>query len=164
MNLPAGVFEYNNFIDEEDRKVLLEYVNFYDKWLDKSQIDYWADKRMEFVDEIAKKILLKIENKLINLLKEKNLFPTNPTIHRMYSGVGMDEHTDNEYVKENIYGFVLYLNDNFNGGELVYTEHNYVYKPKAGTLMMHPCSMKHMVNNVLEWPTRYTILAFARKE
>ena len=70
MSLPVGVFEYNNFIDEEDRKILLEYVNFYDKWLDKSQIDYWADKRMEFVDEIAKKILLKIENKFIKLTKK----------------------------------------------------------------------------------------------
>jgi len=162
MNLPAGVFEYNNFIDEEDRKLLLEYVKFSDKWPNKNKIDFWEDKRLEIVDGVAEKILLKIRKKLIDLLKEEKLISNTPVIHRMYSGVGMGEHTDNQDIEENIYGFVYYINDDFNGGELVYTEYDYVYKPKAGTLIMHPCSIKHMVKDVLDGPTRYTVLAFGK--
>ena len=66
MNLPTGVFEYNNFIDEEDRKLLLEYVKFSDKWPNKNKIDFWEDKRLEIVDGVAEKILLKIRKKYKN--------------------------------------------------------------------------------------------------
>lgn len=60
------------------------------------------------------------------------------------SGKGMGSHIDNDY-DENSENFeaptistVLYLNDNYNGGELYFREQNIAIKPKAGSLLIFP--------------------------
>lgn len=46
------------------------------------------------------------------------------------------------------YGFVIYFNDNYDGGELHYLEDDVVYKPKAGDLVVHDARKVHGVFKV----------------
>lgn len=57
------------------------------------------------------------------------------------------------------YSAVMYLNDNFDGGELVFPNINYTYKPKAGDIVFFPSdddNYEHMVN-VLKNGKRYVV-------
>lgn len=53
------------------------------------------------------------------------------------------------------YGFVIYFNDNYQGGELHYLEDDVVYKPKAGDLVIHDARKVHGVFKVKDG-FRYT--------
>jgi predicted 2-oxoglutarate/Fe(II)-dependent dioxygenase YbiX len=58
--------------------------------------------------------------------------------------VAMQLHHDkqNEYF---VNGVVYYFNDNYEGGEIEYPDHNVVIKPKAGMLVTHPAELNHYV-------------------
>jgi hypothetical protein len=55
-----------------------------------------------------------------------------------------------DIVKNNAFGFVVYLND-FEGGEIEYVNQNIKYKPIKGDLLIHGAheTCKHQVNEVL---------------
>jgi predicted 2-oxoglutarate/Fe(II)-dependent dioxygenase YbiX len=44
---------------------------------------------------------------------------------------------------------VTYLNDDYEGGEIEFTDLNISLKPKAGSTIMFPASVKHQVKEVL---------------
>jgi hypothetical protein len=60
------------------------------------------------------------------------------------------------------YGFVLYLNDNFEGGELTYNNYAKIIKPRSGMLAVHTASpdCMHSVKTVREG-VRHTMIGFA---
>lgn len=60
------------------------------------------------------------------------------------------------------YGFVLYLNDNFTGGELFYPNYNLTIKPKPKMLAVHTAGPDciHGVREI-ERGTRHTLIGFA---
>ncbi len=76
---------------------------------------------------------------------------------------GLDAHSDNNRPgsKTVRYGCVLYLTDNYDGGELVYNSLGLSYKPIAGQLAMHPGTDEytHSVNDVSNG-IRYTSTMF----
>jgi hypothetical protein len=47
------------------------------------------------------------------------------------------------------YGMVIYLNDDFEGGELYYPEYDILYKPQAGALVIHDAEAIHGVRATL---------------
>lgn len=72
------------------------------------------------------------------------------------AGVHMDNHLGYEYLE---YSSVLYLNDDYSGGEIFFPDLDFEYKPKAGDLVMFPCNSneyRHGVKKVLSG-SRYTI-------
>jgi hypothetical protein len=46
------------------------------------------------------------------------------------------------------YGFIIYLNDDYEGGEICYPEYNFCYKPNAGDLVIHKVTNIHAVKNI----------------
>jgi len=60
------------------------------------------------------------------------------------------------------YGFVLYLNDDFEGGELFYPNYNLSIKPKPGMLAVHTAGLEcmHGVKQVTKG-IRHTLISFA---
>jgi len=46
------------------------------------------------------------------------------------------------------YAFLIYLNDDYSGGEICYPEYNIEYKPKAGDLVIHRSEIVHAVKRV----------------
>jgi hypothetical protein len=60
------------------------------------------------------------------------------------------EKNDNTEVKHlAVYGYIIYLNDNYEGGEIFYPEFNFSYKPKPGDLIVHDVNIPHGVKKIL---------------
>lgn len=68
-------------------------------------------------------------------------------------------------VDDNIYGVVIYLNDDYEGGEIFYTKQNITYKPIAGDIIIHS-SDKHCEHGVnpVKTKNRYSISTSIRKK
>lgn len=66
--------------------------------------------------------------------------------------------------------FVLYYNDDFEGGEIFYPEYGLKYKPKAGDLIAHNATAVHSVNRVgkggyrLSYQGSISFSAFVKEE
>jgi hypothetical protein len=76
-------------------------------------------------------------------------------------------HRDNEYQDmsdnrnaENKYGILMYLNNDFDGGEICYPEFGIEYKPKPGVLLIHYAGNLHGVNPISNG-VRYSMTSFA---
>jgi hypothetical protein len=74
----------------------------------------------------------------------------------------MGAHRDNELDDTVLFGVVIYLNDNYEGGEIYYQDLNLTIKPKARSMIIHPAGIKHEVLNVKGNHTRYTFSIFVR--
>jgi hypothetical protein len=136
--------------------------------IDKSNLkDKYSEYKMFFnmIEERAKPIFSK-EYWISNF----SFLPINSVYRRM--GHGLDVHTD-EIDKEHpqynpsepiiTHGFVVYINDNYVGGEIFYPQKNITIKPKALSLVMHPGNKEyeHGVNEVKE-TTRYCLSWWTR--
>lgn len=87
-------------------------------------------------------------------------------IHRFKPGHQMEEHQDRgpHYTNNDImHGFVIYINDDYEGGEIYYPNKDISIKPKARSLVIHPGSEEytHGVSPV-ESGLRYTLTSFSR--
>jgi hypothetical protein len=52
---------------------------------------------------------------------------------------------EKEEILLNPFAFIIYLNEDYEGGEISYPEYNMVYKPKAGDLLVHCVEVPHGV-------------------
>lgn len=90
------------------------------------------------------------------------------TVNVMGEGIGMEVHADNPpSLAQGIdtpHGMVLYLNDDYQGGEIYYPNLKIAIKPKAGSLVIHPGNVyySHGVLPVTSG-TRYATTAFTKK-
>lgn len=68
------------------------------------------------------------------------------------NGLEMFIHVDDqEHMSSPIYwGAVLYINDDYVGGEIYYPDYNWWYKPKAGSMALHRGTVRHGVKKVIE--------------
>lgn len=59
----------------------------------------------------------------------------------------VDENSNVEKVKTKFarFGAIIYFNDDYEGGEIDYLEHNFSYKPKAGSIVFHYATNVHAV-------------------
>lgn len=90
------------------------------------------------------------------------------TINVMGAGIGMEVHADNPpslaQGVDTPHGLVLYLNDDYEGGEIYYSKLGIAIKPEAGSLVIHPGTIEysHGVTPVVSG-TRYATTAFSKK-
>lgn len=68
-------------------------------------------------------------------------------------------------VDDNVYGMIIYLNNDYDGGEIFYTKQGIVYKPLPGDLLIHSAEdhCEHGVNPV-KTNVRYSISSSIRKK
>ncbi len=162
LNIIKGtVYEFENFLSLDEKNTLLSIIN--NKLENNNTIytenvsnEYWKDKYIQVENEVMSALLTKVKLLFnsydhINPLSGINIFSV---------GHKMNEHSD-EIGDPNIkYGVVIYINDDFNGGEICYPKLNLTHKPKSGSLIIHPGDIIHSVNTVLEGPPRYAITTF----
>ena len=79
----------------------------------------------------------------------------------------LNPHWDNAYGTlpegtEMIYGVIFYINDDYTGGEVSYTEKNMTFKPKPNTILVHS-GKKEYIHGVKKVTSgeRYTLATFA---
>jgi hypothetical protein len=146
-----GVWIYNNFINDIDLIVKKCSDEF-------TQPGFYETDVIEEYGAI-----------LSEITKSKNVFPVQIR-NLVYRSVGQDVavHTDvvnvecairdievDEYSdvkkvdKDMAYlSYIVYINDNYEGGEIFYPEYDFVYKPKAGDLVVHDVNIVHGVSRI----------------
>jgi hypothetical protein len=118
----------------------------------------WIDKSLQVPGDIPSIFSNRI----------KDFFPDNisidplRTIQRHYPGSMLDEHVDAENDPKLAYAAVIYLNDDFNGGDLYFPIKELKIRPKKKRLVLFDTSSDflHGVKMVEPGPTRYAMAGF----
>lgn len=166
-----------DFITEEqaDYLVALAMSNSGDEWESKNKNDYefWNGKNLPIdnLKDLDHSLLEEIQLKTKLLyelfypkLKGKVSYSCVIAINRFRAGDSMPVHSDKGPYEDNntiLHGVVVYLNDNYEGGEIHYPEKNIAIKPKKCSLVMHPGNeeYQHGVREVIKGD-RYAVTLF----
>ena len=158
------IYEVQDFLDNIQYKSLLSFVeenlkqnfNFKEErtegYISISKHDKgdfkafdWNQDLIDSIEESIKSIFLNQiipDNLKIDSLKSINdilIYPKN-----YFKGSHADNGSD-----ENIkFGCVYYINDDYEGGEIIYPDINISIKPKANTLIIHQSNLIHYTNPI----------------
>lgn len=147
-----GIVEVCNFLSKEECESLVKILENIseDSWV-KNESPNW-DKRV--LSDIREKNFISIReniSKKITALFDEyyKIVNSSVVIQRILPKTkGLDEHRDNIKDPDVKYGMVLYINDNYEGGEIEYPELGVSYKPVSGSLIIHKGEYLHKVNEV----------------
>lgn len=191
--LAPEIWKVRNFLGQEDRQKVFDFIATLteEDWIghymghlrDKAEQEFgtrdiemlqregkmeitfdWADKNIMFPDmDLINRINQGI-NKIIAY--DPNLYFTGAgTIQRQYEGSDLKVHVDNHVDPYVAYAAVIYLNDDYVFGEIIFPEQGLEIKPEPGTLLMfssgetHP----HGVNPPGPGPLRYVFPCFIKQ-
>lgn len=165
------MFDYNenyiyrvpNFIEKDESEKLKNHIL---KWPIKENI---GQKEIQFFEEIGESdiidIMKKYEQKTyveiigkyapsLNLRIEKMAWMRRLELVRWNYQTGLSPHRDGHKgvpdEPELSLSTLIYLNDDYDGGEIVFGEYNLVIKPDAGDLIIFPSHFLHEVNQTQE--------------
>jgi hypothetical protein len=86
------------------------------------------------------------------------------TVQRHYPGTQLDEHIDSQHDANLRYATVIYLNDDYQGGELFFRDLGLRIKPPIRSLLIFSADLLHGVDKVLDGPHRYVVTSFIFKK
>jgi hypothetical protein len=191
--LASEVWLVENFVTPEDIAPVLEYVETLtdDDWLghymdhlrDKAEREFgtrdiealnkegkleitwdWADKTIAIYKN---PLIVKINDEIERIISyDKNLYlPGAGTLQRQYEGSDLKVHVDNHVDPHVAYAAVVYLNDDYNYGEIIFPEQGLELKPKAGSMLLFSSgeSHPHGVNPPGAGPLRYVVPCFIKQ-
>jgi hypothetical protein len=168
--LHDDVYEIQNFLTEQE---LLDVYSIIqntpeEAWFDvkTKELDgatnFWFGKNLFFKE---KTVFDFINKKMNNLLESYSYYPQSMHLQRYKKGDFIKHHADQwmpdlpYYIG---YGFCLYYNEDYQGGELDYPELGVKIKPKANSLYIHGGHVVHGSLPVLDDSTRYFSTVFVR--
>jgi hypothetical protein len=168
------LWEYENFLTDDEVDALLNIARATDEpgW----RVDnlnphdgHYAGKSLHVagIEGVTPKI--EAINRRIEALftGTKRMVPTGTIVRNSETLHPVGLHRDNE--DENMidnrnaecrFGILVYLNSDFDGGEICYPEYGIEYKPKRGVLLIHHAGNLHGVHPVSNG-TRYSMTSFA---
>lgn len=126
----------------------------------------WEDKNLNISNtEIQKKIY----NRLNDLIVESNPnleLSGFATIQRMQQGVELKSHTDQDTDPSIRYATILYLNKEYNDGEIFFPNQGVEYKPEPKSMLLFPGTKdyEHGVKHVGIGPIRYVLVGFIKEK
>jgi len=154
-----------NFLSNDEIKYLLENVDENRKVSFESQKDDYdnAVNWMHIYTGIEDRFDIKgrIGSEIVKAYKFNRIKPKEPqlSVAKWETGTKLNLHVDDlGYVTDNHIPTLVYLNDDYEGGEISFAIHNITIKPKIGDLLIFPGNMHyaHEVKEVLSG-TRYTL-------
>lgn len=163
------VYTISDFLSSEEIEQLMDIVNniptdFFSWTLlsDTEDLhDFWAGKIYRVGDiEILQNILSRVYDSF-SLCASTTINGIIDLQRTLPSDKPMDVHTDKEgygYIK---YGVVIYINDNYDGGEIDYPALGITIKPTAGMAAIHNGDTEHGVLPVSGGP-RYILTTFVQ--
>jgi len=179
-NKDSNIVIFKDFITKEESEILLklaknateqEWSNY--NYTDRSEFDEWEDRILileqcssfnKEKSELVDSIFARIQKEIGNILK-KDIYEYTGfnTIYRSLTNQEMKTHSDSGLGPSFKYGVVLYLNDDYQGGEIYYTNMGIEFKPEACSLVLHPAheAYRHGVKKVLSG-TRYSMTSFLK--
>lgn len=180
INPDPNIFIIKNFIDQEIASILVDLAknSSEDEWskynyTERHENDEWEDRILllnqcvgfdDKKNNIVKNVFDKIK-KEINAILDKNIYEYTGfnTIYRSVIGQEMKTHSDSGLGPKFKYGVVLYLNDEYEGGEIFYPNLGLEFKPEAYSLLIHPAheAYRHGVKKVSSG-IRYSMTTFLK--
>jgi hypothetical protein len=154
-----------NFLSNDEIKYLLENVDENRKVSFESQKDDSdnAVNLMHIYTGIEDRFDIKgrIGSEIVKAYKFNRIKPKEPqlSVAKWEKGTKLTLHVDDlGYVTDNHIPTLVYLNDDYEGGEISFATHDITIKPKIGDLLIFPGNMHyaHEVKEVLSG-TRYTL-------
>jgi hypothetical protein len=125
----------------------------------------WADKNLNIsqYDEY-RTFHERLNNLVVSADSNLNLSGF-ATIQRMQPGVELRSHTDQHTDPSIRYATILYINDDYNEGELFFKNLNLKLRPKPGEMLFFPGDDKHEhgVEHVADGPIRYVLVGFIKE-
>jgi hypothetical protein len=170
---------FKDFITLEESTLLLnlaknstesEWSNY--NYTQKPESDEWDDRILildkcsgfnQELRDLVNNIFDRIKTEVYALLQKDYDYVGFATIYRSVIGQEMKTHNDSGLGPSFKYGVVLYLNDDYDGGEIYYPNMGIEIKPEARSMVIHPAheAYRHGVKKVLAG-TRYSMTSFLR--
>ena len=164
-----------NIISEEDCQYLVNAITTLDLW-ENAGHEFWDGRITNYYsilrhDKKAAEIMLDANIKCGNIIKNNYAIPEaySDTLQvvRWFPGMEQPPHaddmtnTDVTGLEHRAFGSIIYLNDNYGGGNTYYPNFDISITPKAGTLAIHPGDPEHLHGvTKIEDGMRYTIASF----
>jgi hypothetical protein len=154
------IWVYRNFLSKEEISEIYRLCKSLEE--DSWHAEGGSDNTIEFYNgRTSRRIseLLPVKEKITSIVQGYNVTP-GETFVRMFPTDTMHEHEDscgdegtperddNNTCAITRYGCVVYINDDFEGGELYYPHLNMSYTPSAGDLVIHGSRITHGVAEV----------------
>lgn len=174
----ADIWVYHNFLSYSEIDSIISKVVVMDE--DRWNCDHPEGHcRLQLMEEVGK-----FTQRVKDLLPRELFVDQLGGVNRLTVGQGHGVHSDNhdflpvrelskslkedepfEWVDDTVCGMVIYINDDYEGGEIFYTKQDIVYKPIAGDLIIHSAEdhCEHGVNPV-KTNVRYSISSSIRKK
>lgn len=183
-----------NFVSKRDADALVRFVQSIEDWDNDGKDGFWDGRSLNAVTVYEKynkdvglylyELRDKVAKAIANAYGEEVVYPDLFQIVRWFPGQEQPPHCDDmtdhkheedlmlkpdgpglEWYEHRHYGSIIYLNDDYNGGQTYYPQHDVFITPKAGMLAVHPGDPNHMhgVTTVKD-SIRYTIASFWTRE
>lgn len=143
--LDKDVYEFKNFLNQNEIKAITKHLsglNEYD-WIESK--DNW-NRRTTPLSEYP---LDQINNRINSIFIDGNIDGFEMVIRHL-TGDRMSPHRDNGSNRTINWGAVVYLNNDYLGGEIYYPDLDIVHKPEPGSMLLHGGSVEHGVYKVEE--------------
>jgi predicted 2-oxoglutarate/Fe(II)-dependent dioxygenase YbiX len=167
------IFEFENFISNEECDYIVNWFKNTEKMPRNGAQSFFNGRQIDYgnVSDLNVKKLMNAFNLDATYLAKKTfneeyLYPDYTDLVLWEPGSGMVVHSDNcdqegnpNYCSWRNYSAVLYLNDDFLGGETFFPDHGPLFiKPKKGKLAIYPSGLEysHGVTTVVNG-NRYTM-------
>lgn len=168
------IFLIENFISDEEKDELLSIAKSasQEDW-EKDYIEnnngYEIDKNALWYDKalnIESKLRVDLQERLKKAIPKEFKVKKFLTIQRHYPGSNLPEHIDKDHDENMEYAAVLYLNEDYIGGELYFPNLNINLRlPEKSLILFYTGNpYLHGVKEVLPGPTRYVIATFIWKK
>lgn len=156
------VYEVENFLSEDqifDLQTFISNTPSEDWYRPDTDGTIWEGRNLTLPANIKELLELKVSKLFKNYTRIHDI----SDLIAYRPGTGMGLHRDNVNPDDliNVFGVVIYLNDNYLGGEIYYPDIGLSVKPKAGSLVVHPAGLLHGVKEVEEG-VRYMISTFVK--
>lgn len=168
---PENIHIFENFIDKDDLKVIQDFCPTINEWNNSKEsvyaedgtclynADYWNDRQcsseilerlsvpvFKIIDKYIKKMQLTLEE-----IYGLELSPRPPVVMKWRPGTEQRPHADKQIEDGRPNAFVdydlnslFYYNDDFEGGDLYYPQHDIVVRPKPGLAVAHPGDINYL--------------------
>lgn len=146
---------HDNFLSTEECDKALN-------WLKTERLDtYVYNNKVQVVRDTreTKQFCLTISDRILSIRSDwrDGLYMRRGDLCRWDKGVGAGVHEDtHQNYTDLIYSSVIYLNENYEGGEIHFPQQKIIHKPKAGQLITFPSPYWHGVK-LVENGIRYTL-------
>lgn len=158
-----GIYEIENFISDEESSQFLSLVNLNgDEDWNNSHIGSTTSVLNNYNTNLFRLYGTALEEKIKSCFSNLDSCIPIMNIRRLKVGEFTPNHTDlgpKNNQTEMIFGIVVYLNDDYEGGELYYSDIDFKLKPKKNSLVIHRSTNPHEVFPV-QSGTRYSITSF----